>query len=70
MEFRVKKILKELYGAGIIFFYYTKWLIFIGLPILYYLLEYKQNYIMNILWVYSLILIIKDFIVLFLKRRR
>ncbi len=65
----MKKVLKEFYGAGIIFFYYIKWLIFIGLPILYYGLDYKQNIVMNILWVYCLILIIKDFVVMFLKRR-
>jgi len=53
---------KELYGAGIIFFYYIKWLIFIGLPILYYGLDYKQNTIMDVLWVYSFALITKDFI--------
>ncbi len=65
----MKKVLKEFYGAGIIFFYYIKWLIFIGLPILYYGLDYKQNIVMNILWAYCLILIIKDFVVMFLKRR-
>ena len=59
----MKHLFKELYGAGIIFFYYVKWLIFIGLPILYYGLDYKQNIIMDILWVYSFALITKDFII-------
>jgi len=59
----MKHLFKELYGAGIIFFYYIKWLIFIGLPILYYGLDYKQNIIMDILWVYSFALITKDFII-------
>ena len=58
----MKHLFKELYGTGIIFFYYVKWLIFIGLPILYYALDYKQNMIMNILWVYCFALITKDFI--------
>jgi len=58
----MKHFFKELYGAGIIFFYYVKWLIFIGLPILYYGLDYKQNTIMDILWVYCFALITKDFI--------
>jgi len=58
----MKHFFKELYGAGIIFFYYIKWLIFIGLPILYYGLDYKQNTIMDVLWVYSFALITKDFI--------
>ncbi len=58
----MKHLFKELYGTGIIFFYYVKWLIFIGLPILYYGLDYKQNMIMDILWVYCFALISKDFI--------
>ena len=58
----MKHFFKELYGAGIIFFYYVKWFIFIGLPILYYGLDYKQNTIMDILWVYCFALITKDFI--------
>ena len=59
----MQKFFKELYGTGIIFFYYVKWLIFIGLPILYYGLDYKQNIIMDLLWVYCFALITKDFIV-------
>ena len=59
----MKHLLKEFYGAGIIFFYYIKWLIFIGLPILYYGLDYKHNTVMDILWAYCFALIIKDFIV-------
>jgi len=66
----MKKILKEFYGVGILFFYYFKWLIFIGLPILYYGLDYRQNIIMNVLWIYSLILIIKDFIVMFIYNKK
>lgn len=58
----MQKFFKELYGTGIIFFYYVKWLIFIGLPILYYGLDYKQNIIMDVLWVYCFALITKDFI--------
>ena len=58
----MKHFFKELYGTGIIFFYYVKWIIFIGLPILYYGLDYKQNMIMDVLWVYSFALITKDFI--------
>ncbi len=59
----MKHLLKELYGTSIIFFYYIKWLVFIGLPILYYGLGYKHNTIMDVLWVYCFVLIIKDFIV-------
>jgi Zn-dependent protease len=58
----MNKLFRELYGTGIIFFYYIKWIIFIGLPILYFGLDYKQNIIMDILWVYCFALITKDFI--------
>jgi Zn-dependent protease len=66
----MRHILKELYGAGIIFFYYIKWLVFIGLPILYYGLDYKQNIIMDILWVYCFALITKDFIMRVILKKR
>ena len=59
----MKHLLKELYGTSIIFFYYIKWLVFIGLPILYYGLDYKHNTVMDVLWVYCFVLIAKDFIV-------
>jgi len=65
----VKAFFRELYGAGIIFFYYIKWFIVIGLPILYYGLDYSQNTIMNVLWIYCLALIIKDFIVIFVLKK-
>ncbi len=58
----MREILKGLYGAGILFFYYTKWLILIGLPILYFGLDYHSNVSMNVLWFYSLALAIKDFL--------
>ena len=66
----MKHLFKELYGAGIIFFYYIKWLIFIGLPILYYGLDYKQNIIMDVLWVYCFALITKDFIMRVVLKKR
>ncbi len=54
----MKKILKDLYGSWILFFHYLKWPIVLGLPILYFELDYRQNIIMNILWVYCLYLVI------------
>jgi hypothetical protein len=66
----MNRLFKEIYGAGIIFFYYIKWVIFIGLPILYYGLEYKQNIIMDILWVYCFALITKDFIMRVILKKR
>jgi len=66
----MKAFLKEIYGVGIIFFYYMKWLILIGLPILYFGLDYKSNTVMNILWGYSFILVIKDFIYLVILKKK
>ncbi|SFZ98996.1 hypothetical protein MNB_SV-5-910 [hydrothermal vent metagenome] len=62
--------MKEIYGAGILFFYYVKYIIVIGWPILIFGLDYKPNIIMDLLWVYSFALITKDFIlkVVFKKR--
>jgi len=65
----MKKLLKKLYGAGIIFFYYFKYPIVVGLPILYYGLDYKDNQIMDILWLYSLFLIVKDTVDFAIKRK-
>ncbi len=64
------KFIKEIYGVGIIFFYYIKWPILIGLPILYFGLDYKSNLIMNILWGYSFLLVIKDFIYLVILKKK
>jgi hypothetical protein len=64
------KFLKDMYGVGIIFFYYMKWLIVIGLPILYFGLDYKSNMVMNIFWWYSFGLIVKDFIYLVVLKKR
>jgi len=56
----MKKVLKELYGVGILFFYFFKWPFFFGF-IYMYNNGLSQNYILITLWFYSLLLIIKDF---------
>jgi len=66
----MKQILKELYGTGILFFYYIKYFILIGWPILFYGLEYKPNIYMDILWVYCLALMIKDIIMKFVLKKK
>jgi accessory gene regulator protein AgrB len=66
----MKKFLKDMYGVGIIFFYYMKWLIVIGVALLYFGLDYKFNIIMAILWLFSLALIIKDFIYLVVLKKK
>jgi len=62
-------IFKEIYGVGILFFYYVKYLILIGWPILLYGLEYRPNVIMDLLWVYCLALMTKDIIVKFVLKK-
>ena len=62
-------VLKDLYGAAILFFYYVKWFIAIGLPVLYFALDYKRNIILDILWVLCIILIIKDFVYKFILKK-
>jgi len=64
----MKTFLKEIYGAGILFFYYLKWPLVLGLPVLYLQLNYTRNPIMDGLWVYGLLLIVKDFYTHLFKR--
>lgn len=63
------KFFKEIYGVGVLFFYYMKYIILMGWPLLLYGLEYKPNIIMDILWVYCLALVTKDFIVKFVLKK-
>ena len=67
IKLRVKKmkLFKELYGAGILFFYYFKYPIIIGWPLLKFGLNYQDNIILDILWVYCIVLMIKDLIQLY-----
>jgi len=64
----MKKTLKELYGVGILFFYFFKWPFFLGF-IYMYSNGLDKNYILIALWFYSLLLILKDFYKLVQKRR-
>jgi len=66
----MKKFLKEMYGVAIIFFYYTKWFILIGLPILYFELDYDSNSVMNVLWCIALGLALKDFVYLVILKKK
>jgi len=51
--------MKELYGSGVLFFYFFKWPYVIGFPFLYFN-GMQNNYILNALWFYCLFLILKD----------
>jgi hypothetical protein len=56
----MKKILRELYGSGILFFYFFKWPYFLVFPYLYNN-SLDNNYMLNILWFFTAGLIFKDF---------
>jgi hypothetical protein len=60
--------MKEVYGAGIMFFYFLKWPIILGLPWLY-ANGLQDNIILNILWIYCILLVCKD-IFMFIKKRK
>ncbi|WP_353663074.1 hypothetical protein [Hydrogenimonas sp. SS33] len=62
--------LRHLYGAGILLFYYAKWPILIGWPVMRFVLDYKDNWIIDALWLWCLILVVKDFYVLIIKKER
>ena len=59
--------MNKLYGSLIIFFYFIKYPVAIFLPIAYFALDYKNNIFLNILWIISIGLIIKD--IFFTKKR-
>jgi len=65
----MNKIIKEIYGVGILFFYYMKYIILIGWPFLLYVLEYKDNIIMDVLWVFCAVLFIKDIVYKFVLKK-
>ena len=61
--------MKDLYGSAILFFYFLKWPIIVGIPLLYWQ-GLNNNWILNGLWLFSLVLIIKDFLSLFNSSKR
>ena len=62
------KFLRELYGVGVLFFYYVKYFILFGLPVLYFGLDYRRNIILDILWIICLGLMVKDMVMMWKKR--
>lgn len=63
------RFVRELYGAGILFFYSIKYFILIGYPTLVYGLDYTPTLLMGILWVYCLALLTKDILFKFVLKR-
>ena len=64
----MNKILRDLKGTWILFFHYLKWPMVIGLPILYFDLNYKHNIIMDIIWVYCLYLVLESLYFMYKNR--
>jgi len=60
--------MKELYGSGILLFYFLKWPYVIGFPFLYYH-GMQENYPLIALWFYCLFLIFKDFYTLYKRAK-
>ncbi len=63
------RIIREIYGAGILFFYYLKWPMIIGYPLLITYLNYPRYWVMDLLWLYCGALIIKDFVYIFILKK-
>jgi len=60
----IKRELRHFYGAAILLFYYIKIPVLIGVPLLYFYLGYPRNLFLDILWLWCLILVIKDIAVM------
>ncbi len=58
----MNKLIKELQGSWILFFHYLKWPFFLWLPSMYLFTKYKNNIIMDILWIYCAYLVIVNII--------
>ncbi|MDT8338092.1 MAG: hypothetical protein RQ763_02700 [Sulfurimonas sp.] len=63
----MKRILRELYGSTILFFYFFKWPYFLVFPYLYNS-GLNNNYMLNILWFFTAGLILKDFYTMYKNR--
>jgi len=66
----VSKALREIYGVGIVFFYYLKWPFALGYPALLYGADYHRHWSMDLIWIYCVALIFKDFIYLVILKKR
>ncbi len=65
----MKIFFREVYGAGILFFYYFKWIMILGYPFLIKVVDYPRWWVMDILWIYCILLAIKDFIWKFILKK-
>ena len=65
----MEKLWREIYGAGILFFYYFKWPMILGYPALVYGLDYPRYWVLDLLWIYCGLLIVKDLVWKFVLKR-
>ncbi len=54
----MKKLFRELQGSWILFFHYLKWPMFLWLPSMYLFTDYKNNTILDIVWLYCAYLVV------------
>jgi hypothetical protein len=66
----MNQTLREIYGAGVVFFYYLKWPFVLGYLALIYGLDYPRHWSMDIIWIYCAALIVKDFIYIFILGKK
>ncbi len=66
----MRDALRHIYGNGIVFFYYLKWPFVLGYPALIYGADYPRHWSMDAIWIYCVALIVKDFVVLVVLRKR
>lgn len=53
---------RKLYGSLLLLIYFTKWPIFIGIPLLYLMTPYESNFVMNSCWFLAFVAIFWDVI--------
>jgi hypothetical protein len=58
----LKKILRESYGVLILLFYFLKWPYIFGFLYLYFVKGLTENWVMNLFFVFSVALVIKDLV--------
>jgi hypothetical protein len=66
----MSKTLRQIYGAGVVFFYYLKWPFVLGYPALLYGADYPRHWSMDAIWLYCVVLIIKDFLYMVALKKR
>jgi hypothetical protein len=66
----MSKTLRQIYGAGVVFFYYLKWPFVLGYPALLYGADYPRHWSMDAIWLYCVALIAKDLVYLVILKKR